>query len=321
MYPQEFRPRFPWIGSDLQTMRNILLPPRPKLERWPEQGLWFRAGNGVDWLSGRLQTPHMPSARPLIVIAHGLTGSSAGATLVTSAAVLLEAGYPVLRLNLRGAGETAPRCASFYHTGLTADLAGLIPQLPDPAANGVVLMGYSLGGNTVLKYLTEEGVAEAVRGGIAISAPIMPAHAIAAIERPRNRPYARYLLRWMKEGAAASRFPEPLRRAAAAARSIRHYDDTVTAPMHGFASADEFYVRAASGPHLHRLARPTLVITAQDDSWIPVADYHQVDWPAISHATCHISRSGGHCGFHAADSPVPWHDRVLLAWLADLPAV
>lgn len=314
MHPQVFKPSFPWIGSDLQTMRNILSPPRPALERWPEQSLWFRAGNGVDWLSGRLQVPP-ETGKPLIVIAHGLTGSCNGATLVVSAAALLAAGYPVLRLNLRGAGETAPRCTSFYHTGLTADLAALIPQLPGPAAHGVVLMGYSLGGNTVLKYLTEGAVADAVRGGVAVSAPIMPAHAVAAIERPRNGLYARYLLKWMKQGAAASRFPTPLKRAAAAARSIRHYDDTVTAPMHDFAGADDFYAQAASAPHLHRLARPVLVVTAQDDSWIPVADYRAVDWPAIPHATCWISSGGGHCGFHAAGARTPWHDRALLAWL------
>ncbi|WP_222873025.1 YheT family hydrolase [Hankyongella ginsenosidimutans] len=264
----------------MQTLRNILSPPRPELARWPEQTLWFRASNGVDWLSGRLQSP-AGTSRPLVAIAHGLTGSCEGATLVASAAVLLAAGYPVLRLNLRGAGETAPRCASFYHTGLTADIAALIPQLPDPAANGVILMGYSLGGNTVLKYLTEGMVADAVMGGAAVSAPIMPAHAVAAIEQPRNTLYARYLLKWMKEGAAASQFPAPLKQAAAAARSIRHYDETVTAPMHGFQGAEDFYSQAASAPHLRQLARPALVITAQDDSWIPVADYRKVDWAAI----------------------------------------
>ncbi len=320
MYPQAFKPRFPWIGSDLQTLRNILSPPRPELARWPEQTLWFRASNGVDWLSGRLQSP-AGTSRPLVAIAHGLTGSCEGATLVASAAVLLAAGYPVLRLNLRGAGETAPRCASFYHTGLTADIAALIPQLPDPAANGVILMGYSLGGNTVLKYLTEGMVADAVMGGAAVSAPIMPAHAVAAIEQPRNTLYARYLLKWMKEGAAASQFPAPLKQAAAAARSIRHYDETVTAPMHGFQGAEDFYSQAASAPHLRQLARPALVITAQDDSWIPVADYRKVDWAAIPHATCRISDGGGHCGFHAADASVPWHDRALLAWLADMLGV
>jgi uncharacterized protein len=311
-----FRARAPWWGADLQTLRNSFTRDPQILKSFAFEDIrvetfWFQAANGRDWLSGRLHQPVHPGGKPLVILLHGLTGSMDGRTIQTSAAHLLGLGYPVLRLNLRGAGETASRCASQYHTGLTADQAAVIAQLPQAAtAHGVVLFGYSLGANTALKAASEGVGAGVLRAVVAVCPPIDPAAAVRALERPRNVIYHRHLLRGMKASALACALEPAVAEHVRAATSIYDYDNRITAPLHGYGDAARFYAAVGSGPRLGDIQVPALVIHSDDDPWIPVASYETIFWTSLRNVNLVLTNGGGHCGFHGAGSVMPWHDGV-----------
>jgi len=157
-----FRSRMPWWGRDLQTLRNYILKKEPSLTDYPAERLEFPMTDG-DRLVASLHRPHreregVQGQRSLVILIHGLTGSEDSAYIRTSARHLLEQGYPVLRLNLRGAGPSQGLCRSRYHAGRSEDLRQLLGQMDGRlAGSGLLLVGYSLGGNLMLKYLGEAG--------------------------------------------------------------------------------------------------------------------------------------------------------------------
>jgi predicted alpha/beta-fold hydrolase len=269
-----FRPRFPWLTGDLQTVRNMIVRPRPSFADAPAERLSFPMDDGTgDVLLADLQVPERAN-RPLAVLIHGLTGCGESFYVLATARALLDRGFPVLRLNLRGAGPNAGACREQYHAGRTSDVAKVLASL-DPAVmrHGIVAVGYSLGGNVLLKLLAEAGSADAtpIRRAAVVSPPVDLAAAARCILRPRNRLYHRYLLARMKDEARATRGGLEPRVAAAveAARHIVEYDDTVVAPRFGFASATDYYARCASGPALGAIRVPSLIVHSRDDPWIP----------------------------------------------------
>jgi hypothetical protein len=313
-----FQPRAPWWGGDLQTLRNTLRPPAVDLSLWPARRLVVQASDGIDQLSAFWHQPRHAtrSDSPLVVILHGLTGSADGVMLQITARMLLEAGFPVLRVNLRGAGDTAPHCRRQYHSGLVADIDALLDQLPrDAVDEGVVFLGYSLGGNIVMNHLCRRPDHGLVRAGMSVCSPIFPESSVQALERPRNAAYQRYLVAAMQREALRCALAPDMRRRVEAATSIRHYDDTVSAPAHGWPDAATFYADVASLPHVGAIRVPALQLTARDDPWIPPEPYEVSARTGSDRLTVVIAGGGGHCGFHAADHPQPWHDRLFLAFL------
>jgi uncharacterized protein len=311
-----FVPRPPWIGGDLQTIRNTLRGAAGAMPMARAKVLVFEAANGKDRLAGLLDGANEIPSKPLAIIVHGLNGDGDGALTNTTASHFRAAGWPTLRLTLRGAGANAPFCATTYHSGLSADLAAMLVQLPTsltPA--GIVLIGFSAGGNQVLKLLGEGGVDRRVRAAVSVCAPISLIDAVHRLMAARNFFYHRYLLRGLKESIQHCQVSEALLTGARKARSIYDFDDRVTAPMHGFKDALDFYVQGASRPYLNRISVPTLVLAAEDDPWIPVTSYTDVDWAACPAITPIIAASGGHCGFHDKASRIPWHDRQALNFL------
>ena len=305
-----FAPRFPWWGADLQTVRNALFAP-PRLDGAGE-ALAFPTGDGTgDALSGRLHRPRAPSGRPLAVLIHGLTGCADSAYVRASAAFFLARGHPVLRLNLRGAGPLRSRCRERYHAGRSADLRAALRALPPRLAErGAFLMGYSLGGNVMLKTLGEPGVPEHVGAAVSVSAPIDLAATWRRFSRPRNVLYRRWLLARMKEETLAAPSLEPAARAAvAAARTIREFDDVYVAPRNGFAGAEDYWARCSALRFVAGIAAPTLLLTADDDPWIPSAPYRAHDWRRAPACRVIVARRGGHVGFHGRGARAAWHDR------------
>jgi predicted alpha/beta-fold hydrolase len=317
----EFQPRAPWWNGDLQTLRNYLLARPRALDAWPSERLVLPLGDG-DALVGTWQRPAVAvaGAKPLVVLVHGLSGCEASFYVVRSAAELLAAGWPVLRLNLRGAGPSRAFSRGHYHAGRSEDLRTALAALPASARDhGVVLVGYSLGGNVVLKLLGE-GAPEGVRAGASVSAPIDLAAASRSILRRRNYLYHRHILAGVKRealapGAEAS--PEE-RRAVRAARTLLAFDDVFTAPRHGFTGAADYYARASARPFLDAIAVPTLVIHALDDPWIPGESYTSFPWSRNPRLVPLLPRRGGHVGFVGFDRQRAWHDLCLLRFLAGM---
>lgn len=313
-----FRPRFPWLNGDLQTVRNMIVRPRPGFADAPAQRLSFAMEDGTG--DALLADLHKPAAvrRPLAVLIHGLTGCGESFYVLSTARTLLDRGHAVLRLNLRGAGPNAGACREQYHAGRTADLARVLGAL-DPALlrHGAVAVGYSLGGNMLLKLLAETGAAGPVRQAAAVSPPVDLAAAARCILRPRNRFYQRYLLARMKAEARATQggLDSRTEAAVAAARNIVEYDDTVVAPRYGFASAADYYARCASGPMLGAIRVPTLVLHSRDDPWIPpgALEAARGENPLLRIV---LTDRGGHVGFHGTGSRLPWHDGLIAAFFA-----
>ncbi|NBC32807.1 MAG: alpha/beta fold hydrolase [Alphaproteobacteria bacterium] len=313
-----FRERPPWIGGDLQTCRNMVLDrvgagPRGPVSRGIER-LHFPMADGTgDVLVGRLDRPAAPQDRPLVLLVHGITGCEDSAYMRASAACLVDRGHPVLRLNLRGSGPSRGKCRHIYHAGRSEDLRRVAERLaPDWAAHGMLAIGFSLGGNMLLKYLGEDGAAVPFRAAASVSAPIDLAATARRMLEPRNRLYHRQLLAWLRAEslAAAALLTEGEREAVRQARSVYQFDDAFVAPRNGFGSADTYYEVNSARHFLSGIRIPTLVIHAGDDPWIPAAAYRTVDWAPLRRVlTPLLPEGGGHVGFHDVDGPPPWHDR------------
>jgi hypothetical protein len=317
-----FAPRAPWWGADLQTVRLFLLGRPVDFTSFRVSVLRLPLGDGSgDALAARLHVPQAPTQRPLAVLIHGLSGCEDSLYLQNTALRLLTDGYPVLRLNLRGAGRSRPLCRLHYHAGKSEDLAAVLAALPAHLrTHGVVMVGYSLGGNLLLKFLGEGGERCGLRAAVSVSAPIDLLAAAERIASRRNLVYHRYMLQRIKleRSAPPADLTEAERVAIVEARSIPEFDERVTAPRNGFASAADYYVRSSALPLLGSIRVPTLVIHAQNDPWIPAAAYLGYDWRRNPHLHPLLPKSGGHIGFEGRDSRIPWHDRCISAFLGGL---
>ncbi|MGE4607144.1 MAG: alpha/beta fold hydrolase [Myxococcota bacterium] len=316
----KFRARGPWWGPDLQTLRNSFVAPRLDATRYPEKRLTLPLADGSgDALVGLLQTPATATGRPLAVLVHGLSGSEDSAYMIASARALLEEGYPVLRLNLRGAGPARPLCRYQYHAGRSEDLRDALGSdaFADPIRNGsgaLVLVGYSLGANMLLKFLAEFGARFPIVGACAISAPIDLEAASYRFLHPRNAVYHWNLLRSMRretldDGGEVS---DAEREAVTDAKSILEFDDRFVAPRNGYPDAAAYYADNMARRFLAEISVPTLVIYARDDPWIPADTYTSYRWSDNPNLLPLLPKRGGHVGFHGHGSAIPWHDRCLL---------
>jgi predicted alpha/beta-fold hydrolase len=312
---EPFRPRFPWYGADLQTLRNTFFRTPVDVVGGERLVLPLDDGSG-DALAARLDRPpaHRAKDLPLAVVVHGLGGDERSTYMIRTARHLLSLGYAVVRLNLRGAGPSRPISGGHYHAGRSDDLARALAALPaDLTGRGIVLIGYSLGGNLVLKFLGEGAHGHDIKVAASVSAPIDLAATSRRILQPRNRLYHLKILRTMKEETLApgAGLTEAERHAIEHARTVYEFDDTFVAPRNGYASADEYYAHNAAIGFLARIDRPTLVVHALNDPWIPTESYRTVDWSAYAQVSALLPRGGGHVGFHGRGSVTPWHDRAI----------
>lgn len=311
-----FRPRFPWVGGDLQTLRNIVAMEALRVGRidlaCERHVLPLEDGSG-DALVARLSEPPDGADAPLAVVVHGLTGCSESSYVLVTARHLLSHGYPVLRINLRGAGESRATSAGCYHAGASGDLALALNAFcdirPDLLDHGVLPVGYSLGGNMLLRFLAEEAADFPVRAAAVVSAPIDLAATSRRFMRRRNALYHRWLLDRMRHETFTGGLSDAERAAVAEARTVYEFDDRFIARRFGFGTADRYYAECSGLNFLSAIRAPTLVVHAADDPWIPVEPYLTHDWCGNPALTPLLAESGGHVGFHAAGDRVPWHDR------------
>jgi len=316
----KFFARPPWIGGDLQTVRNHLRRVQVPLDEFSEGRVEFPLADG-DRLVASLHRPATDTGRPLAILIHGLSGSQDSIYLRRSARHLLQSGFPVLRFNLRGAGPSGPLCRFSYHAGRSEDLHAALMQLDGRlAGNGLLAVGYSMGGNLLLKYLGEQGRRALFLGAVSVSAPILPKQAQLRIMQRRNRAYHLHLLEGVIEdfGRPGSDLSAELRALLPAIRSIYEFDDRIVAPVNGFDGAEDYYSRTASYPLLGQIAVPTLIIHARNDPWIPAAPYLEFDWKRNPKLVPLLPRGGGHVGFHALGHAAPWHDRCAVSFFEGL---
>ncbi len=253
-----------------------------------------------------------------MLLIHGLGGSEDSAYLLTSTKALLTRGYSVLRMNLRGAGPSRASCSLQYHAGRSEDLRQALLAIPDDLAeDGIAIVGFSLGGNMLLKFLGEADPDPRVLCAASISAPIDLAAASRRFLDARNRVYHLKLLHSMKQESLGegARLRDGEAEIIRRAQSILEFDEKLVAPRNDFADAAAYYDACHARQFLMGIRTPTLVMHALDDPWIPGSAYEQVRWQDNPSLVPLLPDGGGHVGFHGAGSRTPWHDRCLAVWL------
>jgi predicted alpha/beta-fold hydrolase len=245
---------------------------------------------------------------PLVVLFHGLEGSSGSHYARALSGTLAEAGWRLAVPHFRGCSGEPNRLARAYHSGDSEEIGWMLARFSVEAQGApLVAVGVSLGANALLKWLGEAGRAasEKVRCAVAVSAPLDLTASGDALGRGFNRLYSRVFLSSLKRKARdkARRFPGVLDlRAARRASTLREFDDAVTAPLHGFRDAGDYWRRSSSRPWLAHIRVPTLLLNARNDPFMPpealpadheVSDAVQREFP----------EEGGHVGFVSGPFP------------------
>ncbi|MSR14678.1 MAG: hydrolase [Gammaproteobacteria bacterium] len=302
-----------WLpGPNLQTLWAARVSRPPVVTYRPER-LELPDGDFVD-----LAWAGDPGA-PLIVVLHGLEGSAESPYVRRLVQALITRGYGTCVMHFRGCSGTPNRLARSYHSGDTGDLKFLLDtlqaRLPNRALGAV---GYSLGGNVVLKFLGELGSRTSLVAAAAVSVPFDLAAAASRLNQGFSRIYQRHLVSSMRtklkrkfSDVAAPIDLTHLHRW----RTFWEYDEHVTAPLHGFASAADYYAQSSSRNFIKRITIPTLVVHALDDPFLP-ASAVPLEHEIVASITFELVARGGHVGFvmpHLKAVTNSWLERRLLA--------
>lgn len=311
----DFRPA-PWLrGPHRQTLFAYLCHPRPRLP-WRHERLELPDGDFVD-------LAHLDGGDgPIVCLFHGLEGCLASHYVGGLAHNLVAAGLRVTFMHFRGCSGEPNRLPRAYHSGDTGDMEYLLATLRLRAPDvPLAAVGFSLGGNALLKHLGERGDDTPLAAAVAVSVPFDLDACATRIDTGFSRVYQARLVRRMQRSTRArlerlGHLPIDIA-AMERARSFRAFDDCVTAPLHGFTGAADYYARASSGPWLQRIRVPVRIIQARDD---PFVGPGPVPGPGDVSATVEldVSDHGGHVGFVAGRGmrPAWWLDDRIPAWLA-----
>jgi predicted alpha/beta-fold hydrolase len=261
-----------------------------------------------------------PEGKPAgeVVLVHGLEGSSASGYMKSAARAVLEAGFTAHRFNLRSCGGTEPLARTGYHSGLTCDLLAFLQRLRADAQAPIYVIGFSLGGNVVLKLAGElGGEARGWLGGVcAVSTPIDLAACVDRLDHHSNYLYQQRFVRRLKRRI---RRLNPGIRGLDAVRTVRDFDDRITAPAFGFRDADHYYATQSCWQFLDGIRVPALLIQAKDDPVIPFEIFKR---PGLLRNPCirllAVER-GGHVGFLSLRRPRFWLGPVLVEWMHSCP--
>lgn len=288
-----------WLTNPhLQTLWPVIFRfrPRPRCER---ERVELPDGDfvDIDW-AGRGER------RALIL--HGLEGDSDSPYARGLLSTLARRGFRAGVIHFRGCSGSVNRLARNYHSGDTADLAHVVSRLAErEGTKPLYLIGFSLGGNVLLKWLAEAGADAPVRAAVAVSVPFSLAEVASKLERGASRLYQWRLVSAMKRKVRQKIRIRPLPAnigSYAEARTFYQFDNQVTAPLHGFLDADDYYRRASCGPLLHRLRLPTLIIHSLDDPFMMPSVVPRAE-RLSPHVRLELSTRGGHVGFIAGDIP------------------
>jgi predicted alpha/beta-fold hydrolase len=289
----QFEPSWPLRNAHLQTVLSSLLGYRTRIAYHRER-LELADGDFLDfdWLTSRNDR--------LAILSHGLEGSSRDGTVRGMAAALHKTGWSVLAWNYRGCSEEMNRLPRLYHSGDTADL-GKVVEHAAKRFSILGLVGFSLGGNLVLKYLGESPPHPAVAAAVAISPPVnLAATAQALDKRKSNRIYLRRLIASLvrKVRAKAKHFPEQIdSRQINGLHGFEDFDGRFTAPIHGFLDAMDYWEKCSSKQFLPAITVPTLILSAQDDPFLTLESFPFTEAEQSTQLYLEAPEAGGHLGF------------------------
>ncbi len=297
-----------WLpGGHAQTIYPLLIKPEShpyRRERWETPDKDFI---DLDWSEAASNALNI-SRTPLVILFHGLEGSSNSHYALALMHAVTAIGWGGVVVHFRGCSGEANRLPRAYHSGDSEEIEWVLHRLKQHhPERPLYAVGVSLGGNALLKWLGERESSAALTlcAAAAVSAPLDLSACGHNLGRGFNRVYTRHFLHTLKPTAAAKlkRFPglfdeSRLREAT----TVYEFDDVVTGPLHGFAGADDYWRRASSKPWLPAIRLPTLVLNAQNDPFLPPNALPGPD-QVSSDVTLYFPRTGGHAGFVSGSLP------------------
>jgi predicted alpha/beta-fold hydrolase len=295
-----------WLRNPhLQTIAAKYLAPRRVLHTETEM-LALPDGDHIqlNWT----EKPELSPAKAIVVVLHGLEGNIHSHYAAGMLHALQQQGFIAVLMHFRGCNGVANRLPRAYHSGDTADLAFLVGQIQlRYPGHPLAAIGFSLGGNVLVKYCGEQGAQNPLKAAVAVSAPLALAPSADRINRGSSKIYQQYLLGRLKATMIRKLdrdFPLPVSKAQILAlKTIREFDDLLTAPLHGFQNADDYYQKSSSKAYLKQVCIPLLLIHAKDDPFLSPAVLPKADEmpPCVQLL---VSRRGGHVGFVTGNKPL-----------------
>ncbi len=297
-----------WLpGGHMQTIYPLLIKPGPhpyRRERWETPDKDFI---DLDWSEPACPEPEKSKA-PLVALFHGLEGSSNSHYALALMQALTAIGWHGVVIHFRGCSGETNRLPRAYHSGDSEELQWIVQRLKQQhPERPLYVVGVSLGGNVLLKWLGEQESAASnlICAAAAVSAPVDLAACGHNLGRGFNRFYTQHFLQTLKPNSAAklARFPDLFdEQRMRQASTLYEFDDVVTAPVHGFAGADDYWQRASSKPWLPAIRVPTLLLNAQNDPFLPAQALPRSDQVSAA-VTLDFPREGGHVGFVTGSLP------------------
>lgn len=319
--------RAPWWlpNGHTQTLWRRFAGSEPLPQR--RQRVELRDGDFIDldWVD----VGESRSAQAIVFLLHGLCGSSRSPYIIALQKFLQRRNITSVAMNFRGCSGHLNRRARAYHSGCTDDLEEVFQILRSQhVSSNLVFVGFSLGGNVLLKWLAEIGARDGVLGGVAVSTPFSLSYCSQALNSGVSRFYGHYFRRRLVQDVEAKRhyfrtsarhsgWQEDLERLEALGdlrrlKTLWEFDDQVTAPLHGFEGAEDYYMRCSSGPLLNQIKSAVYLIQSANDPIIP-----EVSLPAQESLepgiTLSLLRSGGHVGFTCAGNANWLEEQIFLA--------
>lgn len=283
------------------TFAGALLPRRTPALRHTQDRL-FEVERGTQLLA-RCHWQPQASQAPTLAIIHGLEGSSESGYMRSLAARAFAAGFNVLRLNQRNCGGTERLTVTLYNSGLSADFRAVLFELIErDRLKQIFFTGFSMGGNLVLKLAGELGPAAPpeLLGICAVCPTLDLAACVDAIERPENRIYQWHFVRQLKSRMRrkAKLFPGQFElKGMDHVRTVREFDEAITAPCCGYLNAADYYERASALRVMNRIAVPALILTSRDDPVVPSESFDAQEITQNRQIRVAMTQHGGHCAF------------------------
>ncbi len=321
--------RSPWWLPEghSQTLWRRFAPPAPVRQRRQRVELSDGDFVDVDWVD--VAEADAKPEQPIVLLLHGLCGSALSPYIQSLQRLLQRRGITSAAMNFRGCSGEINRRARAYHSGCTEDVEEVFQCLrAEHPKRNFVFAGYSLGGNVLLKWLAEIGRREGVLGGVAVSTPFSLSYCSQALNSGMSKLYGHYFRRrliedverkrtFFREQARHTGWQDDLDRLEALGdlrrlKTLWEFDDQVTAPLHGFCDAEDYYGRCSSGPLLQDIQSQVALIQSANDPIIPVASLPNMA-TLPPHISLNLEAAGGHVGFTCAGDPNWLEERVFTA--------
>lgn len=308
-----FKPAW-WLPSPhLQTLWPVFFrrrkPPEMSRERFE-----LSDGDFVDLCWSR------KADRPVVLVLHGLEGSVHSHYAGNLMRTLEQAGFRPVFMHFRGCSGEPNRLARSYHSGDTGDLVEVVAHVNHLTGGAVrSAVGFSLGGNVLLKWLGQTGGENPLQTAVAVSVPFRLADAANRLGQGLSRLYESHLMGKLKQAYLEKfrRIESPLEVNIAGMKNFWEFDDQVTAPLHGFRGVDHYYADSSCRQYLSGVRVPTRIIHASDDPFM-FADTVPDESELSEHVELLLARNGGHVGFVSGSLPWKaeyWYERKIVEFL------